>query len=133
LGDKYGVFNVMIVNTLLGAIFTLAVWLPAHSNAMTIAYAVLYGFTSGCTFSIIPAMVASFSDVRKLGVRSGAMYAVSAFGALIGSPIAGAIVNSQHGGYSGLITLSGVALITGTVFAVLARQSLVGGKMYAKV
>jgi MFS family permease len=123
----------MIILTLLGSIFTLAVWLPSASNASTIAYGVLYGFTSGCTFSIIPAMVASFSDVTKLGTRSGAMYAVSAFGALIGSPIAGAIVKTQHGSYQGLIVLSGVALLVGTGFAIAARQALVGGKTIVKV
>lgn len=129
----YGVFNVMIVHTLLGAIFNLAVWLPARSNALLIVFSCLYGFTSGCTFSIIPAMVASISDVRKLGVRSGSMYAISAIGALIGSPIAGAIVNGQNGGYSGLIVFSGVNLLTGTAIAILSRHSLVGFRLYAKV
>jgi MFS family permease len=123
----------MIILTLLGSIFTLTVWLPSASNASTIAYAVLYGFTSGCTLSILPAMVASFSDVTKLGTRSGALYAVSAFGALIGSPIAGAIVKTQNGRYQGLIVLSGVALLIGTGFAVGARQALVGRKIFVKV
>lgn len=133
MGDMYGVFNVMIAHTLLCAVFVLAVWLPAQSTAPLIVFGVLYGYTSGCTFSIIPAMVASISDVRKLGVRSGSMYAVSAVGALIGSPIAGAIVNRQNGGYSGLIIFSGVSLIIGTAFAVLSRQSLVRPKLRAKV
>jgi MFS family permease len=133
IGDTHGVFNVMIGLTLLGSIFTLAIWLPSTNNATTIAYAVLYGFTSGCTFSILPAVVASFSDIRRLGTRTGAMYAVSAFGALIGSPIAGAIVNAQHGGYRGLIVLSGVGILVGTGFAIAARQALVGGKLMVKV
>ncbi|OBS26132.1 hypothetical protein FPOA_00075 [Fusarium poae] len=95
LGDRVGVFNVMIPLTLLGGIFTLTVWLTAHSTASVIAYAALYGFTSGCTLSIIPAMVASFSDVRSIGTRNGSLYGVSAFGVLVGSPIAGAIVSDQ--------------------------------------
>jgi MFS family permease len=123
----------MISLTLLGAIFTLGIWLPSANNATTIAYAGLYGFTSGCTFSIVPAVVASFSDIRRLGTRTGALYAVSSFGALFGSPIAGAIVNTQHGGYSGLIILSGVGILVGTGFAIAARQALVGGKLFVKV
>ncbi len=133
IGDMYGVFNVMIVLTFLGGIFNFAVWLPADSNAPRIVFAVLYGFTSGCTFSIIPAMVASISDVRKLGVRTGSLYAVSAIGVLVGSPIGGAIVNRQHGGYSGLIIFSGLSILLGTAFAVWSRQALVGRKIYAKV
>jgi len=123
----------MIVNTLLCVILTLGLWLPASSNAPLLVYAVLFGFTSGCTFSILPAMVASFSDPRKMGVRSGSMYVSSAIGSLIGSPIAGAIVGRQHGKYDGLIVFAGVALLVGTVLAVCARQALVGRKLYAKV
>jgi MFS family permease len=123
----------MIVHTLLCAIFTLGLWLPATSNAPLIAYAILFGFTSGCIYSIIPAMVASFSDPRKIGVRSGSMYVLSALGALVGSPIGGAIVSTQDGAYSGLIVFAGVGLLVGAGFAVAARQALVGGKLYAKV
>jgi MFS family permease len=133
LGDKYGVFNVMILNTALCGIFVLAVWLPSHSNATIIVFSILYGFVSGCTFSIIPAMVASISDIRKLGARTGTLYAMSAVGALIGSPIGGAIVNRQGGGFSGLATFSGVALLIGLAFAAASRQALVGKNTMAKV
>jgi MFS family permease len=77
----------MIVLTVLGGIITLVLWLPTSSNAAVIVYAVIYGFASGCTFSIIPAMIASLSrlDVSKLGTRTGALYAFSSVGVLIGS------------------------------------------------
>lgn len=78
-------------------------------------------------------MVAKLSDVRNLGVRNGSLYAVSAIGVLTGSPIAGAIVNRQHGGFSGLIIFCGVTLLTGTVFAILSRHSQVGFKLKAKI
>ncbi|KAF2424426.1 monocarboxylate permease-like protein [Tothia fuscella] len=133
LGDMYGVFNVMIVNTLLGAIFILAVWLPSASNAPLIVFAILYGFTSGCIFSIVPAMVAGLSDPAEIGTRNGALYCVSAVGALIGSPIAGAISNAQHGGFAGLIIFSAVCLLLGAGFAVLSRQAQVGLKLKVKV
>ena len=131
-GDVYGVFNVMISLTMFSGIISLALWLPAHSNASIIVYAALYGFASGCTLSIIPAMVATLSDVRKLGVRNGALYSFSAIGVLTGSPIAGSIVNRQHGGYSGLIIFTGVNLLIGTVFAILSRATQVGFKIMAK-
>lgn len=111
LGDIYGVFNVCIVFTFFSGIITLALWLPAASSAPIIIYAVLYGFASGLTLSIIPALVASISDIRKLGFRVGTLYAFSAFGALVGSPIAGATVTAENGGYSGLKIFCGVTLI----------------------
>jgi predicted MFS family arabinose efflux permease len=134
LGDMYGVFNIMIVHTLISGIFNLAIWLPAKSNAPIIVFAALYGYSSGCTLSIIPAMVAKLSDPRELGARTGSLYCISAIGVLIGSPIAGAISNSENGGFSGLIIFSGMTLLVGTVFSILARQSLVGRfTIWAKV
>jgi MFS family permease len=123
----------MVLNTALCGIFILAVWLPSHSNAPIIVFSILYGFVSGCTLSIIPAMVASISDIRQLGARVGSLYAVSSVGALIGSPIGGAIVNRQDGGFSGLVTFSGVALLVGMAFAAASRQALVGKNIMAKV
>lgn len=128
-GDRYGVFNVFIIMTGLGGIFTLGVWLGAQSNAGAIAYAVLYGFTSGCTFSIIPAMVATISDVKQMGTRTGSLYAVGALGALTGSPIAGAI--SEHG-FSGLIIFCGVLVLGGALVALVSRVKLTGLRLLVK-
>jgi MFS family permease len=132
-GDTFGVFNVMIVLSAFGAIMTLALWLPAAANAPIIMYAIMYGFASGCTLSIIPAMVAKLGHISQLGARSGALYAFSSIGVLIGSPIGGAIQNDQHGGYSGLIIFTGVALLFGTIFAVLSRAVQVGFKIKVKI
>jgi predicted MFS family arabinose efflux permease len=129
----YGVFNVMIVLTIFSAIINLALWLPAHANAPIIVFAILYGFASGCTLSILPAMVAKLSDVRKLGVRNGALYAVASTGVLVGSPIGGAIQSRQHGAYSGLIIFGGVCLAVGAAFAVFSRTVQVGLTVRAKI
>lgn len=123
----------MIVLTGFAGIMTLALWLPAAANAPIIVYAVMYGFASGCTLSIIPAMVAKLGKISQLGARSGALYAFSSVGVLIGSPIGGAIQKNQHGGYSGLIIFSGVALLIGTFFSFLSRAAQVGLKIKVKV
>ena len=123
----------MIVFSAFGGIITLALWLPAASNAPIIIFAIMYGFASGCTLSIVAAMVAKLGHISKLGARTGALYAFSSVGVLIGSPIGGAIQNSQHGGYSGLIIFAGVALLIGTGFAVFSRVAQVGYKVMVKV
>ncbi|KAH8700976.1 major facilitator superfamily domain-containing protein [Talaromyces proteolyticus] len=132
LGDICGVFNVCIVFTLFSGIISLAIWLPADNNGLLIAFAILYGFASGLTLAIIPALVASISDIQKLGIRVGTLYAFSSFGVLFGSPIAGAIVTSQNGGYSGLKIFCGITLIAGGLFVVLSRIVLVGPGLLAK-
>jgi len=133
VGDSFGVFNVMIVLSTFGGIMTLALWLPSAANAPIIVYAIMYGFASGCTLSIIPAMVAKLGHISQLGARSGALYAFTSVGVLVGSPIGGAIQNDQHGGYSGLIIFAGVTLLVGSFFAVLSRTSQVGLKIKVKV
>jgi MFS family permease len=133
MGDVYGVFNVMIIFTLLGGIISLALWLPASGNAAIITFAALYGLASGCTFSIIAALVAQISDVRELGSRTGLLYAASSFGVLVGSPIAGAIVTSENGGFTGLKIFCGVTLIGATVFISFSRHALVGFVLFRKI
>ncbi|KAI8944139.1 major facilitator superfamily domain-containing protein [Xylaria longipes] len=132
LGDVYGVFNICIIFTLFSGVISLALWLPAASTAPIVVFAVLYGFASGLTLAIIPALVASISDIQKLGFRVGTLYAFSSFGTLFGSPIAGAIVSAQHGGYSGLKIFCGLSLIIGGVFIIISRIQLVGAGLLIK-
>ncbi|KAI1120341.1 major facilitator superfamily domain-containing protein [Nemania abortiva] len=132
LGDVYGVFNVCIIFTLFSGLFSLAIWLPAASTAPLIVFTILYGFASGLIVAIIPALVASISDIRKLGFRVGTLYAFSSFGTLFGSPIAGAIVGAQNGSYTGLKIFCGLALITGGLFIMASRIKLVGPGLLVK-
>ena len=122
----FGVFNVMIVLSAFGAIMTLTLWLPAAANSPITIYAIVYGFASGCALSIIPAMVAKLGHISQLGSRSGALYAFSPIGVLIGSPIGGAIQNDQRGRYSGLITFMGVALLL-ALFSLSSRELPLSG------
>jgi predicted MFS family arabinose efflux permease len=133
MGDKLGVFNIMIVFTTFAGAITLALWLPTSTNAPIIVFGALYGFASGCTFSIIAALVAQISDVRELGARIGLMYAVSSIGVLVGSPIAGAIVTSQNGGFSGLKIFAGVTLLASAVFVTLSRVYQAGWSIKKKI
>jgi predicted MFS family arabinose efflux permease len=133
LGDKFGVFNVMIIFTTFAGIISLALWLPASGNAAIITFAALYGVASGTTLSILAALVAQISDVRDLGLRTGTMYACSSVGVLVGSPIAGAIVASQDGGFSGLKAFCGATLLVGAVFTVASRHAQVGFVLKKKI
>jgi len=74
-------------------------------------------------------MVASISDIRQLGARNGSLYAVSSIGALVGSPIAGAISTTS---LSNLIIFCGVLILAGTVAAILSRIKITGFKFLVK-
>jgi MFS family permease len=123
----------MIIFTIFAGVISLALWLPAGGNAPIIAFAALYGVASGTTLSILPALVAQISDVRELGLRTGTLYAISSFGVLVGSPIAGAIVTAENGGFSGLKIFAGVTILCGAVFTIFSRYSLVGFAIRKKI
>ena len=76
-----------------------------------------------------PTLVAQISDIRQIGTRVGAAFALQSFGALTGSPIGGAIVSAQNGDYLGLQLFCGVAMIIGCVAVAVARYVQVGFKM----
>ncbi|KAK7736717.1 hypothetical protein SLS53_006927 [Cytospora paraplurivora] len=134
VADKVGRYNVIILITGLSAIITLAVWIPAHdSTAAIVVFAVLFGFSSGGFISLSPALIAQISDIRQIGVRTGTAFAVQSFGALTGSPIAGAIVIAQHGDYLGLQLFCGLTMAAGMVVYVVARFVQVGFQIRVKI
>jgi MFS family permease len=119
----------MLLITLLSAVITLALWIPGKSNGAIIAYAVLFGFSSGGYIGIAPTLVAQISDIRQIGVRTGTAFFVQALGALIGSPIAGAIVTSQNGKFLGLQLFCGLTMAASVLVYFAARWALVGPKL----
>jgi MFS family permease len=83
-------------------IFTGAIlftWLAVHNVPGTIVLVLLYGFVSGGLVSLPPATIASISkNPDELGTRVGMAFTVCSFGALVGNPVAGAMV-LINGGY----------------------------------
>ncbi|KAI1483653.1 riboflavin transporter MCH5 [Daldinia eschscholtzii] len=126
LGDKFGRFNVMVFISGLSGIITLALWVPSKSTAMTIAYGAIFGFASGGFVSLLPAVVAQISDIREIGIRSGIAFFMSALGALTGSPIAGAIVNANHGSFLGLQLFCGIVMTVSMLCFIASRTIQVG-------
>ncbi|KAL3480633.1 major facilitator superfamily domain-containing protein [Aspergillus californicus] len=128
LADHLGRFNIMILISLLSIILVLALWLPSRTNATAITFATLYGFTSGAAVSLAPALVAQISDIREIGVRSGTYFAIAAFAALTGTPIAGALLPEPlEGDYLGMELFCGLSMCLGVGFYVAARGVVPNG------
>lgn len=123
----------MIVTSYLSAILVLALWIPARGNVPLILFAAFYGFSSGAFVSLAPALIAQISDVRQIGMRTGTMFAIISVAALTGSPIGGALNSSEKGSYIHLQIFCGVMMIVGSTVYIMARASLVGFKLFAKV
>ncbi|KAK0105967.1 hypothetical protein ONS95_004476 [Cadophora gregata] len=132
LADKIGKYNVFTVAALATGTTTLALWLPSGRNdGAHIAYTVLYGFFSGAYVSLIAGLVAQVSPMKEIGFRTGLVFFVNSIGALTTSPIAGAILERENGGWTGVKVFSGVFCIAGTAFVFAARVYKVGWKLNA--
>ncbi|KAI9661324.1 MAG: hypothetical protein M1821_009651 [Bathelium mastoideum] len=122
VGDHYGRFNAMITTSLVSAILVLALWIPANTNATNLAFAGLYGFSSGTFVAMVPALIAQVcGDVKKLGSYMGASYLVICPAIIIAQPIAGALVDADDGDFTWLQVYCGLCMIVGSVFFSLAR------------
>ncbi|KKA28868.1 hypothetical protein TD95_000256 [Thielaviopsis punctulata] len=133
LADRIGRFNVMFMVMVLSAVLSLALWIPGKTNGAIIAFMALYGFASGGYISLAPALIAQIADIRQIGIYTGTAFAVQAFAALTGSPIAGAIVAKQHGDYLGLQLFCGITMSIAAVIVFIARSMQVGSKVFVKV
>ena len=132
LGDKVGRFNVMIVTTGLSAILVLVLWIPAPdgSNAATIVFACLFGFTSGTFVGMTPALVQQMSRIEEVGVRLGITFGINSIAALVSNPIAGALIARDGGGYLYLKIFCGLAMGLGCVSLIVARTAQSGWKCH---
>ncbi|PQE13544.1 monocarboxylate permease protein [Rutstroemia sp. NJR-2017a WRK4] len=131
-GDKLGRFNVMLAVTTASTIIVLALWLPSRGNTPTILFSAFYGFTSGTFVSLVPALIAQISDIRKIGVRIGVNYLIVSVSGLIQNPIGGALISRNNGGYEYLQIFCGLTMAVGTMLYLVARILQVGFKV-AKV
>ncbi|KAL4974603.1 major facilitator superfamily domain-containing protein [Aspergillus desertorum] len=127
LADRLGRFNVMSLTAIACGICTLALWYCSGTDkGAIIAYAVLYGFWSGAAISLTPVCISQVCRMEDYGKRNGTTFTLVSIGTLTGIPMAGAIQESQGGGFKGLIVFGGVLYLSAAAVFVLAR-GVVGG------
>jgi len=103
----------MISVSYLSSILCLALRIPARSNAAIIAFAALYGFSSGGFVSLGPAIAAQISKLDGLGTRIG--HTDWALAALISNPIGGAFVpNAETHSFWEMQLFAGVMMAAGS-------------------
>ncbi|KAH3685816.1 hypothetical protein WICPIJ_003215 [Wickerhamomyces pijperi] len=94
VSDHVGRFNVMAVTLFLCGVSCLVILIPfaKSHNSVFYVFAVVWGFTTGSIFSLIPVCCAQISKTQEFGKRYGTMYSMVGCGVLIWIPISGSII-----------------------------------------
>ncbi|KAJ6111628.1 hypothetical protein N7523_007689 [Penicillium sp. IBT 18751x] len=127
LADQFtGPLNLLIPFSCATAIVAYC-WSAVHDMSSLYAFAVFYGLFAAGIQSLFPATLSTLTtDLKKIGVRMGMVLSIVAVAALIGSPIAGALVSTDDGEYLYAQIFMGSAIIAGTVVLIGARVTTVG-------
>ena len=135
LADYLGRFNMQLVTTLLSGIFTLALWMTAHTQPSIIAFSALFGFSSGAFISLMIVLIVMISDHRVIGQRTGTMQATIGFAALAGIPIQGALIKpgSFNNGFGPMQIYCGVFFLVSAACYAVTRMVVAKGKIWTKV
>jgi len=122
LADKFGSLNVLVV-CMLGSTAVGFGWLGIKNTAGAAAFALLYGALSGGVVSLTPTVIVSLSpDMGRVGARMGMGFMVTGLALLVGTPIAGAIVNGYtEARWHGMIAYGATGLLVSTAFYALSR------------
>ncbi|KAJ0415254.1 monocarboxylate permease-like protein, mch4 [Aspergillus carlsbadensis] len=133
LAGRYGLLNVQIIFGVLSCALAFAL-LGIKSTGGVVAFTVIYGFVSAPYVSLpIPIVTSLSSDKSVWATRLGMSFAVIGLGALIGSPVAGAILgDGVDRNWTGLIVWCGVMFFTSTAILVALRTMKVGFRVFVK-
>ncbi|WWC58876.1 uncharacterized protein I303_101421 [Kwoniella dejecticola CBS 10117] len=114
-------FMLIALSSMMCGIFILAMWVSLKTTAALIAFGIIYGFFSGIWISAIPPSIASISKIPEIGTRIGLLWGLCSIFALVGPPIAGAIVNGHDGltGFRLAAVFSGVTMLAGGALSLI--------------
>ncbi|OJD30874.1 monocarboxylate permease-like protein [Diplodia corticola] len=120
LADKLGRFNTLAFAGVSSGILTLC-WTRCTTAPTVIAFAALYGFSSGAVVSGFTVALAFCADQPKnIGTYMGMGMAVASIAMLIGPPVNGVLL-ARYGGFDGMAILSGVVCIAGGLVSLAAK------------
>ncbi|OAQ98871.1 hypothetical protein LLEC1_07967 [Akanthomyces lecanii] len=133
IAGRYGLMNVQIIFGIITGAMSFAL-LGIKTPGGVVAFAVIYGFVSAPYVSLpIPIVTSLSPDKSVWATRLGMSFAIIGLGALIGSPVAGAILgSSDNRNWTGMIVWCGVMFFISTAILTAVRTMKVGFKLFVK-
>ena len=132
LADKVGTLNMQMLFALVSCVLSF-VLIAIRSNSGVLAFCALYGFFTGTFVSLPSPTVASLSpNLSILGARMSMALMSAGVGVLIGSPVAGVILQdkgTEH--WTSILIWSGVLLAASATCMMVARVARTGFKIQA--
>ncbi|CAA7270140.1 unnamed protein product [Cyclocybe aegerita] len=124
LADYLGPFNT-ITPVLLACGVLIYALIGISTAAGIIVFAILYGFMSGAALSLVaPGVAVLAKHPSEIGIRFGLAFSLSGFGALVGSPVTGALLGSRFA-WTNAIAFNGASMTVSFIFLIIVRQILV--------
>ncbi|KAF9888994.1 hypothetical protein FE257_008164 [Aspergillus nanangensis] len=127
LADKTGPLNMLLPCAVVSALLAYC-WIDIHTTAGIIVFCLLYGFFSGTFVSLPPTTVVSLSpSLNVVGTRMGMSFSFAGVGLLVGTPVAGAILQAH--GWLGTQLFCACCVTVAALAVLAARVSKAHGLM----
>jgi MFS family permease len=133
--DKVGALNVLIPFAFISGVMMYA-WIGIKSISTLYVFAVIYGSGSAVIQALWPAVIGSMNripDPKKTGVRMGMAFTVVSFSSFTGPPLAGALIQMNHGDYLYANIWAGTSFLIGGALLIATRFTIVGWKWRAYI
>ncbi|KAJ9606707.1 hypothetical protein H2200_008715 [Cladophialophora chaetospira] len=124
--DRLGRVNTLFATTFISAVVCLGLWLPSTfggEKGLFIAFVLFYGVFASAYVSLFPTSLVDIFGVAHYASVSGALYLVRGAAALVGTPVAGALIRGRGTGPDGGRSPSGfenISVMVGVLMALAA-------------
>ncbi|KAG0056450.1 hypothetical protein BGZ83_004957 [Gryganskiella cystojenkinii] len=110
--DRVGRINMLFFCSLVSGLSILCVWSVASSVSILTVFAIIYGFTCGGYYAVIPSVIAEIYGLDRLTTVTGLLYGSIGLGYLIGSPVSGVLldITKPHTNYIYVVVFSGSSM-----------------------
>nr|A0A411PQP0.1 RecName: Full=Agnestins efflux protein AgnL12; AltName: Full=Agnestins biosynthesis cluster protein L12 [Paecilomyces divaricatus]QBG38876.1 MFS transporter [Paecilomyces divaricatus] len=124
IADRVGNYNVLFMVAVFSGLVACC-WTKATSVGGIVVFSLAYGLASGAVISLQGPCAAQTVQREQFGVAMGVVMTFLSIAGLVGTPINGQILIPY--GYLGLSLFSGLVMLLGSVFILLARLKIKTG------